>query len=80
MWSLPTFCGLCLTDEPQTSALKEEKSNLKGLEVRYAIRTAAISVTKLIQKAMLQSYFCSPTSTWLSGWCASGLEADQNKA
>lgn len=24
-WSLPTFCGLCLTDEPQTRALKKEE-------------------------------------------------------
>lgn len=24
-WSLPTFCGLCLTDEPQTRALKKRR-------------------------------------------------------
>lgn len=31
-WSLPTFCGLCLTDAPHTSALKARGKRLRVAE------------------------------------------------
>lgn len=45
-WSLPTFCGLCLTDEPQTRALEEEEENEQWQEKKKTSGSCCLKFTK----------------------------------
>lgn len=47
VWSLPTFCGLCLTDEPQTSALKERGGKKRPNELLKYHRTMTATILSL---------------------------------
>lgn len=70
VWSLPTFWGLCLTEEPQTSALKEGGKKLRRLRsIICREPNSSYFCPNANTESNAKSYFYSPISTWMSGLC-----------
>lgn len=61
-WSLPTFWGLCLTDDPHTRALKEEKNIEINLTSSFELRMRWQNHFKIYQKKNL---LLKPKTTWV---------------
>lgn len=77
-WSLPTFWGLCLTDAPHTSALKERGKRLRVTEEGGSSVLSRRSAAPLPQWHRRAEPFSSSVSVCAPVWPARSPEDDRH--